>query len=752
MAQDTQSREPLRVAVVAVHGVADPKKDVSARTVADLLLERPDWRQAEEVLLTVEMVALQDSQGSHSTKDSRVDERSDRIRAALAQMAPGGRDPSLEFQEGMLEQYERSPDRTYRTPRITLNWVSGGPSRIAVDVLELYWADLSRAGKGVWRFFGELYQLLLHLPNLGRHALDAEAIRQGNPAWRRFAERQARLIRILTLGIVLLNLIMIPPAAAIASSAVPETWRGTLLALVGAGGGGAVVALWGLRGGWARGLPEIMVGLGGGAVAALGLASWRGPEDALALAAGLIAALAVLAVADGYRRVRPGAFRGASVGVAVVGLATLILATSGIEGGSVGRISVQLVITLFAGLRLLWFVLFIFGSIQFASGLLLSRGTRESAGGSLWTARFSLSLATWAFLVVTLSLWAVATHAVMPFLPTTRVDPWDMKIVFKGCTLWLLPEKLTRPDQSLPQLVKDLILATGGYTFTGALSLLLLFLAALAIGLAPAVRDEIRPPPRERPGDFEAQRSRTTTGLEVAFKSAELLSIGFAVAVLGSVLVSFGGWSSGAETLQWSASGFLFTLFIGRGGLGDARVVLDIVLDIDNYMRQRPRGACPRVRMFERVHALLNHFGTMSQAKPAAYDVVVFVAHSQGSAIVADYLRLAMVRGWLGVGDPRLHLMTMGCPLRQLYHRAFPALYEWSGSIGQRLAEFGLTSWINLYRSGDYIGRELPLSGSDGAARNVKVGVGAHTHYWDATTVQVGIELEGVIRGSMQSV
>jgi hypothetical protein len=344
--------------------------------------------------------------------------------------------------------------------------------------------------------------------------------------------------------------------------------------------------------------------------------------------------------------------------------------------------------------------------------LLLQKGLNRDAdgtGGSIWTARFSLSLATWAFLVVTLSLWAVATRAVAPLLPTSHVDPWAMKFSVAGRLVELLPGTMT-VDQSLRDFVKHLITDSGGYTFTGGLVLLFLFLAALVVGLGPSIRDEIRPPPSNAAGDFDTQESRTTTGLEIAFKGAELLSLGFALAIVSSIGVTFGGWSSGVETLQWSASGFLLTLFMGRRGLGDARVILDVVLDIDNYMREHPRGAAPRVRMFERIHALMRHFGAGGRTEPRAYDAVVIVAHSprlgDRGGLPAPGDREGMAGGhW----TPSLHLLTMGCPLRQLYHRTFPALYAWTASIGKTLPEFGVASWINLYRAGDYVGRELPL-------------------------------------------
>jgi hypothetical protein len=201
------------------------------------------------------------------------------------------------------------------------------------------------------------------------------------------------------------------------------------------------------------------------------------------------------------------------------------------------------------------------------------------------------------------------------------------------------------------------------------------------------------------------------------------------------------------DTATWAAGGLLVTAFVARGWLGSARSLLDVLLDVDNYMREHPRGAGPRVRMFERTHAVLQHLS--AAAGGSTYDAVVFVAHSQGTVIVADYLRLARRRGWLARAAPPVHLMTMGSPLRQLYERCFPALYDWVGHepLSDRLEELQLASWANLYRSGDYIGRSLCFAPEGERMREACIGIGAHTHYWDETARAVGEELDRRLLG-----
>ena len=96
-------------------------------------------------------------------------------------------------------------------------------------------------------------------------------------------------------------------------------------------------------------------------------------------------------------------------------------------------------------------------------------------------------------------------------------------------------------------------------------------------------------------------------------------------------------------------------------------------------------------------------------------------------------------------------------------------------------ADLGLTRWVNAYRSGDYVGRALwrtdipglewmyrsaPSDAKDrlapeganaepatfvtedlsGSRRELCLGAGAHTHYWDATARAVALELDRLIR------
>ena len=168
------------------------------------------------------------------------------------------------------------------------------------------------------------------------------------------------------------------------------------------------------------------------------------------------------------------------------------------------------------------------------------------------------------------------------------------------------------------------------------------------------------------------------------------------------------------------------------------RAPLDIALDVDNHFREFPRAAIPRARIFSRYAALLGHVSAGN------YSRIVVVAHSQGTVISAELLRFLASRDAQapGPGDrprldgvvvPEIHLLTLGCPLRQLYAARFPTLYRWvierrnaatglpapSGTVtGPRAHDIGVARWVNAFCAGDYVGRWL-WSDSPAPAANV---------------------------------
>ena len=235
--------------------------------------------------------------------------------------------------------------------------------------------------------------------------------------------------------------------------------------------------------------------------------------------------------------------------------------------------------------------------------------------------------------------------------------------------------------------------------------------------------------------------------------------------------------------------------------------VLGAVLDVDTYLRTSPVDATPRAKIVERYVSLLRYLVRYRDPVDGrGYDSIVILAHSLGSLISADLLRFLHAEGDpalapLGLagefvaqqGSISLKMLTMGNPTRQLLNRFFPYLYDWvreNPDNGMRPlpepvvispavpppviapdalpdpTELGLTTWVNTYRSGDYVGRSLWLTewyrrttgrddagaypeplyvASSGGRWEACIGAGAHTHYWDDTAPDVAEQLNALI-------
>jgi hypothetical protein len=251
-----------------------------------------------------------------------------------------------------------------------------------------------------------------------------------------------------------------------------------------------------------------------------------------------------------------------------------------------------------------------------------------------------------------------------------------------------------------------------------------------------------------------------------------------------------GSWLAAKMTEQWTQSAIdtvTFAVLASAATAGAARLRLEtlakrarpavgVVLDVDNYLRETPQESTPRARIAERFVSLLRH------VREQHFDRVVIVSHSQGTVITTDLLRFlnhgvpkASPDHDL-VSDLQCRLVTMGSPLRQLYGANFPHLYGWVNAtdptpeedeerkknplrtvelptISSRCPdpnELRVECWVNLYTSGDYVGRNLwcddvwngvwDRRSVDQAIvgdrrRERCLGAGTHTHYWESEDV-----------------
>lgn len=145
-----------------------------------------------------------------------------------------------------------------------------------------------------------------------------------------------------------------------------------------------------------------------------------------------------------------------------------------------------------------------------------------------------------------------------------------------------------------------------------------------------------------------------------------------------------------------------------------------------------------RERIQGRLNLVLEHF-----VQNQGYDGIVFLAHSQGSVIVYDYLRDNGPH-YTRLGDAAPALLTFGSPLGSIYQKYF---HEYAASKPVPLGIAAkLKCWINLYRVDDYIGGRIsPPPGL--RVDNHVMGLGGHTGYW--TEPEVAEALDAILTGKV---
>jgi hypothetical protein len=431
-------------------------------------------------------------------------------------------------------------------------------------------------------------------------------------------------------------------------------------------------------------------------------------------------------------------------------------------------------------------------------------GETDRAARTNWTARLTIALPATLFLLVTFPAWAGLLKVALPLLP---MNPALDK--HSNPTAWLVNSLCAEPDTlchvpiipSKPRgdeasnLLPARTWADNAFFDAGAglvPLLLLLSAGALTIALyavAPSVLTEVIDPPEGAdPGKATALGNWLTMGYEFMRWSGRLLYLGivlFPVAMLvviaairfqaewrlqpivAAYLNSTAPFVESMGTLVGGAAiGLLaFGGRVSKIALG-LRPVVRVALDVDNWLREHPRGTNPTARICARYVSLLRHVAQWRNANGEKYDALIIFAHSQGTVITADLLRFLHVERQADPDyDPCLqplwrmtsHFFTVGCPLRQLYGQRFPYMYGYSegtATAGPDPADLGIGAWTNAYRTGDYIGRFLWRSDGSwipgdvfraSARAEAAIGPGAHTHYWDKTADEIADALDSVI-------
>lgn len=228
---DPQAQEPPRVAVVAVHGVAEHEPGSTVTQVADQLLRfhGADYTPFERVgvRIGVEPLKLVKLEVPNEERGGFVDELFREAGLYTRRCSQGTavlKQPDHGFMRDLLRKYENTPPTVHEAVCLKgkRTGSKNGCGQGDVDFYEMYYDDLSRLSGGFARVFGELYQLLFHLTDLGRQTVDLArgAVRDaerdelrlspgGQRVWSVFSGLQTWTGRALTIPIALLNLILL---------------------------------------------------------------------------------------------------------------------------------------------------------------------------------------------------------------------------------------------------------------------------------------------------------------------------------------------------------------------------------------------------------------------------------------------------------------------------------------------------------------------------------------------------------------
>lgn len=815
-----------RVAVVVVHGIADQRPGQTVREIVRLLCHggegAPRFVQGEmhDVLVPVAKLepgsapALTQSPAQHAGSDARRPESSRRRPGTpsgfyqVQQSASGettaaaekSQDLGIALNDYLLGRLTLSEgDALYESTRVSLRRRADDR---AVDVFELYWADLSRLRAGGVRALSAMYQLFFHLSTLAADVVDQISLSAGaSTAWRTLQRLHAWLAWLMKAPAAIVQLSMLLVVVFGAAAFVPPEQQGQLLAALFGVGAIALAALAVLA--WLRGTSVLerwvkLLLLLTGAVASLAAAIVALRAEgwitmiyfgASALAIALLGAYLI----ERYARVTQG--------VRVLG--HLLVAATVITLCVEARALLPYVTTqrewmltaalhvgewLFAAVLLVWAVFVVVQIAALLLGLWLGRAGDGRVRASLHTARLTLVVSTALFAVLSLVLWSVVGYVAGLALEDLYYEPAVFGSSYRSAAIFLEDRV-----QSLGGFFTPLVFA---FTLLGAAGLLVL-VPSLLEELSPSTNVDARGTRpgaamwSERLGNWLGggmQRlGKTFTGLVplgaiaggALYLAFVIQQFAFTTGVAGALaqwlasalehfqgetLVAAGKWLAGGA-LTIAALGARFTQTFGR-----LRVAIDAVLDIDNYFGDPPNRQPPRARIYSRFASLLAYL------RDGGYARIVIVSHSQGSVISADLLRYLHVQRRLPdiVGAIPVALVTVGSPLRDLYAEHFPLLYEWMGSneagfttAAPSASALGATEWVNACRSGDYVGRFIWTPPSDPARFRIAVvgpdgeveaqragdrtefclGAGGHTHYFSNDAVALAVEIDRLIAG-----
>lgn len=749
------------VAIIAIHGVGDQAPCETARNLAQHLL-RADTSSSstsatyaafEEHSIVLPVLPIKSElklAPPESDKSIHMSSSSQFLRAKGATSPADTVD--TDFTRSLINEYDgRTSPRGYHTLMLEgARRVAGKPDQ-AIHIFEMYWGDLSRLGSGLLAVLGELYQLLLHAGSIARITADLQwaAAKRNNvaapllPLLAIFRWMVGSTIWLSTVPLVAVNFVLVAVALTIVPLTIPFIAGSAYVGYAGLVMSFAVlVALFFvLRMYDARRTGALKWGLGVAAFAVM-VAIWR------------------FSTYDHDQTI-------------VLRYQTLALSVSEVVFHLLWPLAL-LILKLIVLLLLLAIVCLLF------KGQAKTRAATITQG--IITAITSVIVPLSSSCVVTVLLWSGSALFLKSALNSSAIYESVMPVWIRVLPDYLEPSRwpsepsiISVVDSSQTAFIDYLQAHAGSETFNLMLIGMAFAFLLLVAGTLWSIKDELLPPSGTAAGvtnKIAFSGKWLNAGLTWVALLALIVMIGFSAAamlipIVGGCSDNYGTLWCGNELVKYfglaitgSSAGLLALGKAYTRGLGALRPGLDLALDVDNWLRERPKKSNPRARILSRYLALLKHL------KERGYERVVIVAHSQGTVITADLLRLLKTANWQD--KLNIRLFTLGSPLRQLYAERFPDLYGWVTNHGgpQPTELHGVIYWLNGYRSGDYVGRALwedliatprfsaGPSPKTFVANDLKaakpygefcVGAGAHTHYFDYTAPDVAVAIDLLI-------
>src|SRR5882724_9060339 len=445
---DLSVSEADRVAVVVVHGIADQRAGQTVREIIRLLCHggdgAPRFVQGEMHDVLVPVAKLEPGDAPASTQSPAQHAGGETRKSESARQRPGT--PSGFYQDRKSASVETADPRVqsqdlgialndyllgcltlsegealYESTRVSLR------RRVddrAVDVFEMYWADLSHLGTGGLRALSSLYQLFFHLSTLAADVVDQISLGTGGgAAWRMLQRLHAWLAWLMKAPAAIVQLSMLLLVVFGAMAFVPLEQQGQLLgALFGAGAIAlaalAVLAWLHVTSSMARWVKLLLLLAAAVASMAVAIFTLRGDLwmdivyfGASAFAVALLGAYLI----ERYARVTRGVRVFGHLVVAATVISLCVQARNSLPSVTTQR---EWMLTaglhvgewLFAAVLLVWAVFVLVQIVALLLGLWLGRAGDSRVKASLHTARLTLVVSTALFAVLSLVLWSVVSY------------------------------------------------------------------------------------------------------------------------------------------------------------------------------------------------------------------------------------------------------------------------------------------------------------------------------------------------------